>query len=135
MGESSWTRRCGHALALVALRQPAFWQRPWKHRAGRIMIYFAIVYISILVLLLALEVFSLYGPRVTIGSASRPRFPPSASFFMATRSAAASPRIWPASGRIGESSSLPPLRSISALVLLGMSTSTAKSGARPRIGS
>lgn len=63
MGDSSWTRRCGHALARVALRQPAFWERSWKHRLGRIMIYLAILYLAILVFLLLMEDQFLYGPR------------------------------------------------------------------------
>lgn len=41
----------------------ALWRRSWKHKLGRFTIYFAIVYIAILVLLLALEDFFLYGPR------------------------------------------------------------------------
>ncbi len=63
MGYSSWPRRCGHALALVTLRQPAFWERSWKHRLGRTMIYLAIIYIAILVFLLLMEDYFLYGPR------------------------------------------------------------------------
>ena len=63
MGKSSWTRRCGHALALVTLRQPAFWERSWKHRLARLVIYLAIAYLAILVVLLLLEDRFLYGPR------------------------------------------------------------------------
>lgn len=63
MGNTSWTRRCGRTLALVTLRQPAFWERSWKHRLGRIIAYLAIVYIAILVILLLLEDPLLYGPR------------------------------------------------------------------------
>jgi uncharacterized protein len=63
MGNPSWTGRCRHALAVVTLRQPAFWERSWKHRLGRGMIYLAIAYIAILLTLLLLEDFFLYGPR------------------------------------------------------------------------
>jgi fermentation-respiration switch protein FrsA (DUF1100 family) len=61
MDKSTWARRCGHALALITLRQPAFWRRSWKHRLGRTIIYIDIIYISILLLLLSLEDVFLYG--------------------------------------------------------------------------
>lgn len=63
MSNPSWTRRCGQTLALVTLRQPAFWERSWKHRFGRITIYLAVAYVAILVTLLLLEDQFLYGPR------------------------------------------------------------------------
>jgi uncharacterized protein len=63
MGNPSWTARCRQVLALVTLRQPAFWERSWKHRCGRGVAYLAIAYIAILVALLLLEDFFLYGPR------------------------------------------------------------------------
>lgn len=63
MGDSTWKQRCGHALAMVALRQPAFWERSWKHRLGRTMIYFAIIYLAILIVVLLMEDQLLYGPR------------------------------------------------------------------------
>jgi fermentation-respiration switch protein FrsA (DUF1100 family) len=63
MGNSSWTRRCGHALMFVTLRHPAFWEQSWKHRLGRISLYLAIGYVALLVFLLLLEDFFLYGPR------------------------------------------------------------------------
>ena len=63
MGNPSWAQRCGQVLALVTLRQPAFWQRSWKHRLGRIVLYLAIAYVAIVVILLLLEDQFLYGPR------------------------------------------------------------------------
>ncbi|HZV06460.1 MAG TPA: alpha/beta hydrolase [Gemmataceae bacterium] len=50
-------------LSVLTLRQSAFWQRSWKRRLSRIMIYFAIAYVAILVVLLLLEDQFLYGPR------------------------------------------------------------------------
>lgn len=69
MGKSSWTQRCGHVLALITLRQPAFWQRSWKHRLCREMIYLAIFYIAIVIFLLLMEDHFLYGPREVVLSA------------------------------------------------------------------
>jgi uncharacterized protein len=63
MGKSSWTQRCRQALALLMLRRPAFWERSWKHRLSRLLVYLAIAYIAILVVLLLLEDQFLYGPR------------------------------------------------------------------------
>ncbi|MGH7221937.1 MAG: alpha/beta hydrolase [Gemmataceae bacterium] len=63
MGKASWTQRCGQALALLTLRQPDFWERSWKHRLSRLIIYLATTYIAILVVLLLLEDQFLYGPR------------------------------------------------------------------------
>jgi uncharacterized protein len=60
---SSWTRTCSHILALVTLRHPAFWQRSWRHRAARLAIYAAVAYLGILLGLLGLEDFFLFGPR------------------------------------------------------------------------
>lgn len=50
-------------LSILTLRHPAFWERSWKHRLGRVMIYIALCYVAILVVLLLLENFFLYGPR------------------------------------------------------------------------
>jgi fermentation-respiration switch protein FrsA (DUF1100 family) len=50
-------------LSMLTLRQPSFWERSWKHRLGRQMIYIAICYVAILVTLLLMENFFLYGPR------------------------------------------------------------------------
>ncbi|HTU93504.1 MAG TPA: alpha/beta hydrolase [Gemmataceae bacterium] len=63
MGKPSWKQRCSHLLALAALRQPAFWERSWKHRLGRILIYFAIAYLAVLIAVLMMEDLFLYGPR------------------------------------------------------------------------
>jgi uncharacterized protein len=63
MGKSSWTQRCRQVLALLMLRRPAFWERSWKHRLSRLLVYLAIAYIAILVVLLLLEDQFLYGPR------------------------------------------------------------------------
>ncbi len=50
-------------VSVLTLRSPNFWQRSWKHRLGRIMIYIALAYLAILVVLLLLEDQFLYGPR------------------------------------------------------------------------
>lgn len=63
MGNPSWKQRCGHMLAVVALRQPAFWDRSWRHRLGRITIYFALAYLAVLIFVLMLEDQFVYGPR------------------------------------------------------------------------
>ncbi|HWG44349.1 MAG TPA: alpha/beta hydrolase [Gemmataceae bacterium] len=59
----SWTRRCSRILALITLRYPAFWERSWKHRVARLAIYLAGVYVGIMLALLCLEDFFLFGPR------------------------------------------------------------------------
>lgn len=66
MGKPSWTQRCGYALAVIALRQPAFWERSWKHRLSRNTIYLAIIYIAIVTVLLLMEDQFLYGPREVV---------------------------------------------------------------------
>ncbi|MHB1423882.1 MAG: alpha/beta hydrolase [Gemmataceae bacterium] len=50
-------------LSVATLRQPAFWERSWKHRLSRILIYLAVAYVAILVIVLLLEDQFLYGPR------------------------------------------------------------------------
>lgn len=50
-------------VSILTLRQPAFWERSWKHRLSRVMIYIAIAYLAVLVVLLLLEDQFLYGPR------------------------------------------------------------------------
>ena len=50
-------------LSILTLRHPAIWERSWKRRLSRIMIFFAIAYVAILVILLLLEDAFLYGPR------------------------------------------------------------------------
>ncbi|HTU21125.1 MAG TPA: alpha/beta hydrolase [Gemmataceae bacterium] len=64
MGKSSWTQRFGQALALVTLRQPAFWERSWKHRVARFAVYTAVCYVAVMAFLLLLEDRFLHGRRV-----------------------------------------------------------------------
>lgn len=63
MPSSSRLKRCQRFLALLALRQPAFWERSWKHHLARMLIYLAVCYLAILGTLLLLEDRLLYGPR------------------------------------------------------------------------
>ena len=50
-------------LSRLTQRRPTLTERSWKRRLSRIMIYFAIAYVAILVVLLLLEDQFLYGPR------------------------------------------------------------------------
>ncbi len=50
-------------LSRLKQRRPAIRELSWKRRLSRIMIYIAIAYVAILILLLLLEDQFLYGPR------------------------------------------------------------------------
>jgi pimeloyl-ACP methyl ester carboxylesterase len=57
---------CRRGFAVLTLRAPSFWERSWKHRLARLVVYLAAFYVAFLVLLLALEDRFLYGPRDAI---------------------------------------------------------------------
>jgi pimeloyl-ACP methyl ester carboxylesterase len=63
MSSLSLKQRCQRGFAVLTLRTPSFWERSWKHRLTRLVIYAAVCYVAILVFLLLLEDTFLYGPR------------------------------------------------------------------------
>lgn len=62
MSSLSLIQRCQRGFAILTLRTPSFWERSWRHRLARLVIYAAICYVAILVFLLVLEDTFLYGP-------------------------------------------------------------------------